>query len=147
MLFLWSIFCLRSKFAFFSTSYTITRKHSSRMHTACLLTRKGGGPSFTAPPFMEPHFRKKKKNPFTEPLFMAPHLTESHTRLHNTHPLWYLQLHRTPLHITPRMAPLPCEQTNTSENITFPQLRMRAVSMDSFLHIFCMGVDIVLMVY
>ena len=30
--------------------------------------------------------------------------------------------------------PLPCKQTNASENITFPQLRWRAVKVNNILH-------------
>ena len=89
MLFLLSIFCLHTKFAFFSTSYTITRKHSSRMHTACLLTRKGE--SFMAPPSQHPPFMVPlswnltfAKPPFTEPPSLNPSswhpsLPKSHT--------------------------------------------------------------------
>ena len=80
-----------------------TRKHSSRMHTAHLLTRKGRevpswhplqAPSFTAPPL-------HGTTPFTEPQFMAPPFTA---------PPFTDPLHRTPLHDT-SLSWHPCHGT------------------------------------
>ena len=92
---------------------SITRKHSSRMCTAHLLTRRGvpswnslHSTPFMAPPFMEPPFvaPPSQNPPFMEPPsqhppFMAP-------SLHGTLPSWHPpfmapSLHGTPFHGTP----------------------------------------------
>ena len=121
-----------------------TRKHSSRMHTACLLM----APPFTAPPSWNLLHGIPSQNPYTassllwRPLQRTPlHGTPFHgIPLHSTHPLSWnspswnppsqhpihsTPLHGTPLHRPPFTEPLPIWQTNTSESITFPQLRLR----------------------
>ena len=94
---------------------TKTRKHSSRMCTVRLLTRGMGvegflhgttlhGTPFIAPPSWHPFTETPfTESPFTDPPFMKPSLMEP-LSLHHSH-----------------------GQTNTSENITFQQLRLRAV--------------------
>ena len=81
------------------------------MHTAHLLTDwRGAGSPFTEPPI--------HGTPFTEPTFMVP-------------PSWtpLLTMARPAKDGTPQGWYLPtCGQTNTSENITFPRLRLPAVT-------------------
>ena len=77
---------------------SITRKHSSRMCTAHLLTRRGFSSwnSLHSTPFMAP--------PFMEPPFMALPFTVS--SFHRT-PLHGTQFYRSPFHSTPFISPTP----------------------------------------
>ena len=95
------------------SKHIATRKHSSRMRTARLLTRRGG--CFMTPPSWY--------LPFIEPPSWYPFTAIP--------PSW------NPLQGNPPGQHTPCGQTNTSENITFLQLCLLVViKMEIFRYMF-----------
>ena len=117
---------LMSKSNKFQENKFETRKHSNRMRTARLLTRRG-----------VPSWHPLHGTPFIESPSWSLPFAESPSQ----HPLHRTILHGTLFHGTPigchlpgkqpsRKAP-PLGQTNTSGNITFPQLRLRAVKIET----------------
>ena len=118
------------------------------MRTTHLLTRRGG--SFMVPPLSwhPPSWHPLDKMPWKELPFMAPlRGTHLHGPPFMAPPGWDpfhrspftepRPLHRTPFTEppTPSQSSLLSGQTNTSENITFPQLRLWVVIKSIISHI------------